>query len=179
MRKYRADYNINPPDAISFMPAIASTSGRIHSEFVRLLFLQGHRETDRFFSPSGVQFAQSNSGLFHYHRAAFSSQLKSKCGNILAKPVSLRIILNIEGVPVVSRSHSPITLANLSCINLFSIFRCSSPTRNPVYVRIYIKQKSSFIKQNDTYKDVVNIVDKDVVHIFVCIIFVQLMGVHV
>ena len=32
------------------MSAIASTSGRLHSEFVRLLFLQSHRETDRFFS---------------------------------------------------------------------------------------------------------------------------------
>ncbi len=36
------------------MPAIASTSGRLHSEFVRLLFLQTHRETDRFFAASGV-----------------------------------------------------------------------------------------------------------------------------
>jgi hypothetical protein len=55
IRKYRADYNNNPPNAISFMPAIASTSGRLHSEFVRLLFVQAHRETDRFFAASGVQ----------------------------------------------------------------------------------------------------------------------------
>ena len=48
IRKYRADYNNRPPSAVSFMPAIASTSGRLHSEFVRLLFLQDHRETDRF-----------------------------------------------------------------------------------------------------------------------------------
>ena len=37
--KYRADYNNNPPQAVAFMPAIASTSGRLHSEFIRLLFL--------------------------------------------------------------------------------------------------------------------------------------------
>jgi hypothetical protein len=104
-RKYCADYNNNPPNAISFMPAIASTSGRLHLEFVRLLFLQAHRETDRFFAASGVQLAQSNSGLFHYRRAAFSSQLKSKIGNILAKAATPRIILNIDGVPVASRSH--------------------------------------------------------------------------
>jgi hypothetical protein len=55
IRKYRADYNNNPPNDISFMSVIASTSGRIHSEFVRLLFLQDHRETDRFFAASGVQ----------------------------------------------------------------------------------------------------------------------------
>ncbi len=36
IRKYRADYNNNPPNAISFMSVIASTSGRLHSEFVRL-----------------------------------------------------------------------------------------------------------------------------------------------
>jgi hypothetical protein len=49
VRQYRADYNNRPDNAISCMPAIASTSGRLHSEFVRLLFLQAHRETDRFF----------------------------------------------------------------------------------------------------------------------------------
>ncbi len=52
--KYRADYNNNPPNSVAFMPAIASTSGRLHSEFIRLLFLQTHRETDRFFATSGV-----------------------------------------------------------------------------------------------------------------------------
>jgi hypothetical protein len=40
IRKYRADYNNRPPSAVSFMPAIASTSGRLHSEFVRLLLQQ-------------------------------------------------------------------------------------------------------------------------------------------
>ena len=49
IRKYRADYNNRPPSAVSIMPTIASTSGRLHSEFVRLLFLQVHRETNRFF----------------------------------------------------------------------------------------------------------------------------------
>ena len=33
-RKYRADYNNNPSNSISFIPVIASTSGR---KFVRLL----------------------------------------------------------------------------------------------------------------------------------------------
>jgi hypothetical protein len=39
IRKYHTDYNNNPPNAISFTPPIPSTSGRLHSEFVRLLFL--------------------------------------------------------------------------------------------------------------------------------------------
>jgi hypothetical protein len=63
IRKYRADYNNNPPHSVEFIPDIATTSGRLHSEFVRLLFLQPHRETDRFFAASGVQVAESTSGL--------------------------------------------------------------------------------------------------------------------
>ncbi len=49
IRKYRADCN-NNPNAISFMPATDSTSGRLHSEFIRILFLQTHRETDHFYN---------------------------------------------------------------------------------------------------------------------------------
>ncbi len=61
IRKYRTDYINRPPSAVSFMSSIASTSRRLHSEFVKLLFLQTHRETDRFFAASGVQSAQSTS----------------------------------------------------------------------------------------------------------------------
>jgi hypothetical protein len=63
IRKCRADYNNRPPSVVSFMTAIGSTSGRLHSEFVRLLFLQTHRETDRFFTVSGVQSAQTQRGI--------------------------------------------------------------------------------------------------------------------
>jgi hypothetical protein len=55
IRKYRSDYNNNPPTTVSFMPAISSSSGRLHSEFIRLLFLQAHRETDRFFTAPRLQ----------------------------------------------------------------------------------------------------------------------------
>jgi hypothetical protein len=61
-RKYHVDYNNTPPSVVSFIPVIVSTSGRLHSEFIRLLFLQTHRETgnrpffNRFRSPvSGTQ----------------------------------------------------------------------------------------------------------------------------
>jgi hypothetical protein len=87
------------------MPAIASTSGRLHSEFIRLLFLQVHRETDRFFEASGVQLAQSTSGLFHFRRVAFSAHLKTKVGNTLVKTVVLRTNLNIDGTPNHTRKH--------------------------------------------------------------------------
>jgi hypothetical protein len=103
MRKYRADCNNNPPSSVSLIPTIVSTSGRLQSEFVRLFFLQAHWETDRFFTASG---AHSNNGLLHYRRSVFSFELKSKIGNILAKAETLWIFLNINGVLVVSRSHT-------------------------------------------------------------------------
>jgi hypothetical protein len=106
IRKYRADYNNNLPNDVAFMPAIAGTTGRLHSEFIRLLFLQAHRETDRFFAASGVQSAQFDRGFFHFRRAAFSVILKSKCGSILTKASALRINLNLDGSPIASNSHT-------------------------------------------------------------------------
>ncbi len=70
------------------------------SKFIRILFLQSHRETDRFFAASGVLSTQSDLGFFHYRRAAFSSIFKSRVGNILVKVVGLRINLNIDGTPI-------------------------------------------------------------------------------
>jgi hypothetical protein len=46
IRRYRADYNNNPPRGVDFIPAIPSTSGKLHGEFIRILFLQAHRETN-------------------------------------------------------------------------------------------------------------------------------------
>ncbi len=79
IRQYRADYNNRPSNPISFMPAIASTSGRLHSELVRLLFLQAHRENDRFFAAPGVQLAQSPvaSSTSAAHPSPHSSSLRS------------------------------------------------------------------------------------------------------
>jgi hypothetical protein len=113
IRKYRADYNHNSPTAVSFMPAVASASGRLHSEFLRLLFVHAHRETDIFFAAS-VQLAQHNRGLFHFRRAAFSAQLKSRVGLALAKAAALRIVLNIDGAPITSKSHTRLSHSRTS-----------------------------------------------------------------
>jgi hypothetical protein len=48
--------------------------------------------------PTASMSAQSDRGFFHYRRAAFSSMLKSRVGNILAKAATLRINLNLDGV---------------------------------------------------------------------------------
>ena len=116
IRKYRSDYNNNPTSAVAFMPTMVSTSGRLHSEFIRILFLQAHRETDRFFAASGVLSAQSDRGFFHYLRAAFSSMLKSRVGNILVKDAVLRINLNLDGVSIASKSHTHPSHSQTSCL---------------------------------------------------------------
>jgi hypothetical protein len=82
VRKYRADYNNRSPSAVSFMPAIASTSA------------------------SGVLSAQSDRGFYHYRRAVVSDQLKSKVGLALAKEAALRITLNLDGATIISRTHT-------------------------------------------------------------------------
>ncbi len=134
IRKYRADYNNRPPSAVSFMPAIASMSGRLHSEFVRLLFLQTHRETDRFFAASGVQSAQSTS-VFHFHRAAFLQQLKSKVGLALAKTAALRIVLNLDAS---SSTTNPV------CERLVDLLVCSLPLHRHSYIGFILDFASSF-----------------------------------
>ncbi len=85
---------------------MASTSDRLHSEFVRLLFLQTHRETDLFFTTSGVLSAQSDRGFYHYHRAAVSAQVKRKVGLALPKAAALRITFNLDGESIISRTHT-------------------------------------------------------------------------
>ncbi len=97
---------MNPPNTVSFMPTIDSTSGRLHTEFVRLLFLQTHRETDRFFATSGVHLTQTDRGMFHYLRTAFSVRIKIKVGLTLCKTAVLRITLNLDGTPIISKSHT-------------------------------------------------------------------------
>jgi hypothetical protein len=49
-------------------------------------------ETDRFFALSGVHLAQHNRGGFHYHRSAFSRQIKTKTDSNLVKASVLRLI---------------------------------------------------------------------------------------
>ena len=97
IRKYRTDYNNRSLSTVSFIPAITSTSGRLHSDFVRLLFLQAHRETDRFFAASGVQLAQTQRDMFHFNRVVFSQHLKNKVDLALTKTSDLRINLNLDG----------------------------------------------------------------------------------
>ena len=86
--KHQAAYRNN--NSTSFMPGVASTSGRLHCELLRLLFLQAHRETEEYCRLFGVP-AQTNQDSFRYKRLAFYSGIKGKVGLIFAKAAALRI----------------------------------------------------------------------------------------
>jgi hypothetical protein len=90
------------PNAISFKPAIVSTSGRLHSEFVRILFLRAQRESDRFFVVSGIQFPEHNRGDFNSLPPCDVLQSRKKTGCILTKKIMFQLPITFLslGVPV-------------------------------------------------------------------------------
>ena len=49
---------------------------------------------------------QTDRDQFHFRRAAFSAQLKSKVDLALAKVAVLRITLNLDGSPIMSKAHT-------------------------------------------------------------------------
>jgi hypothetical protein len=74
-----------------------------------MVFLQD-RETDHFFLHlqdfSFRHMTVASSTTVERCLSVFSSHLKSKVGNILAKVAALRITLNIDGGPITSKSHT-------------------------------------------------------------------------
>ncbi len=78
---------------ISFLPAAVSTSCRMHGEFLRLLFLQAHLETEAHFTAAGISSQNYQSDSFRFKRAAFYQLLKSKVGLAATKAAALRINL--------------------------------------------------------------------------------------
>jgi hypothetical protein len=112
---YRQHYADN--QNISFLPAIMTTSSRMLGEFLRLLFLQAHRETTAHFNATGLPPQQNRlDNAFRFKRAAFYLGLKSKVGLVTAKASALRINLNIQGCSVVAPPlHAPSHAPLFSC----------------------------------------------------------------
>ena len=85
-----------------------STGTRMHGEFLRLLFLQAHRETEAHYTAAGMPSQRNQSDSFRFKRAAFYQSLKSKVGLAAAKAAALRINLTIQGCGVVALPlHAP------------------------------------------------------------------------
>jgi len=108
---------------VSFLPAIVSTSTRMHGEFLRLLFLQAHRETEVHFTAVGMSSQNINTEALRFKRAAFYNCLKSKVGLAAAKAAALRVNLNVQGCSIVAPpmhapSRTPLLLPLLLSHNL-------------------------------------------------------------
>jgi hypothetical protein len=108
---------------ISFLPAIVSTSTRMHGEFLHLLFLQAHRETEAHLTAAAMSSQRTQSDSFRFKRAAFYQSLKSKVVLAAAKPAALMINLNVQGcgivaAPVHAPSRTPLLLPLLLSHNL-------------------------------------------------------------
>ena len=103
MLKYQNAYAND--HSITFMPAIASTTGRLHAEFLRLLFWHAHRESEELLKLTG-QLAQPNQDAVFSKRAAFFNRLKSiksMVGHIMAKASALRVNMNLAWIPNYAR----------------------------------------------------------------------------
>jgi hypothetical protein len=95
----------------------------MHGEFLRLLFLQAHRETEAHFKAAGMSLQTNNSEALRFKRAAFYNGLKSKVGLAAAKAAVLRINLNVQGCGIVATpmhapSRTPLLLPLLLSHNL-------------------------------------------------------------
>ena len=143
---YRQQYVDN--QNICFLPAILSTFTRMHGEFLRLLFLQAHRETTAHFIATGLPSQQNRSdNAFRFKRAAFYMGLKSKVGLVAAKASALRINLNIQGCSVVAPplhapSRAPLLLPLLLSHNL-------------PFPRVHHTRAHTYTHNDDTHTDLI------------------------
>jgi len=80
----------------------------MQGEFLRLLLLQAHRETEAHFTAAGMSSQHNQSDSFRFKGAAFYQSLKSKVGLAAAKAAVLRINLNVDGCGIVAAPvHAP------------------------------------------------------------------------
>jgi hypothetical protein len=96
INRYTKDYAKNARTV--FAPAVASTSGRMQSGFLRLLFLHAHREDEKhvkhILGMNDVAAQPKSSwDYFNSKCAAFLNALKCKPGLILAKAADMRITI--------------------------------------------------------------------------------------
>jgi hypothetical protein len=100
-----------------------STSTRMHGEFLRLLFLQAHRETEAHFTAVRMSSQNINTEALRFKHAAFYNGLKSKVGLAAAKAAALLVNLNVQGCSIVAPpmhapSRTPLLLPLLLSHNL-------------------------------------------------------------
>ena len=76
--QYRVDCKNRPSHVMSCMSAIDSTSGWIHCEFVLLLFLQTHRETDRSMDLRSMDLRSMDLKYYYFYFFKFKKSMDLK-----------------------------------------------------------------------------------------------------
>jgi len=90
IRYYRQIY-ADRPDPIVFLPVSVSTSGRVHDDFTRLLFLDAHREASVLAGELPEESEQ-----FRFLREVRLANLKDTVGLLLAKTSVMRVTIPID-----------------------------------------------------------------------------------
>ena len=85
--KYRDDY-LAPDHRRAFLPAVVSTSGRIHGEPLRVLYILADIKTNQFFSNSGDK--DYSHEAFRWRRGEFFWHMRAKLGVACAQAATMR-----------------------------------------------------------------------------------------
>ena len=67
--RYREAYANLPGTTYAFLPCVMSTLGRIHGEFLRLLYILAHRRTLKYFDNLGE--AEPGTDTFTWRRSQY------------------------------------------------------------------------------------------------------------
>ncbi len=98
---------MNRPDPIVFVPLTVDTTVRLYEEFIRLLFLDVHREP----SALGNELPEE-SDQFRFLRASCFANLKGTVGLIMTKSWDIRISIPLD---LASRPSIPLPCFIRSC----------------------------------------------------------------
>ena len=90
IRHYRNIY-LNHPDPIAFIPLVVDTTGHLHDEFIRLLFLHDHREASAL-----ANELSEESDQFRFLRASRFANLKGVVGLMMVKSSAMRISIPFD-----------------------------------------------------------------------------------
>ena len=107
IRHYRNPYRNNR--AVAFLPVCMSTSGRIHAEFLRLLFFIANKQASDYFTDLGYEPAKEE---FCHRRGVYFHKHRCTVGMACAQAVAIR------SAPYVARRHAdvprdlPLRMAN-------------------------------------------------------------------
>ena len=87
VRRCREAYATRPGVTYAFLPCVMSTSGRIHGEFLRFLYILAHRRTLRWFEMLGSNPSDED---FKFRRGQYFWHMRAAIGHATALAVARR-----------------------------------------------------------------------------------------